>query len=148
VRYIPQLWKNLISVGALEEHGLRGALGESVLKMSSGSLVVLKGIRCNNLYYLKGNAITENLIASEHLEDDSTRLWQKRFRQVDLNSLKVLAKQGLSEGALTCNLESGEHCVLDKKTKVKFGDSSECLLDCVHVDIWDPIKTALLGGYW
>jgi len=42
--------------------------------MFSGSLVVLKGIRRNNLYYLKGSAVTENLTASECLDGDSTRL--------------------------------------------------------------------------
>jgi len=42
--YVPQLKKNLISVGALEAKGLRGTLGEGILKMFSGSLVVLKGI--------------------------------------------------------------------------------------------------------
>jgi len=36
--------------------------------MSNGSLVVLKGIRRNNLFYLKGSAITENLATSEHLK--------------------------------------------------------------------------------
>jgi len=52
VRYIPNMTKNTISVGALEVEGLRGTLKEGVLKMSSGSLVVLKSIRCNNLYYM------------------------------------------------------------------------------------------------
>ena len=89
VRYVPQLNKNLISIGALEAHGLKRTLGEGVLKMSSGSLVVLKGIRCNNLYYLKGSAVTENLTTSGHLEDDSTRLWQLRLGQVNLVSLEA-----------------------------------------------------------
>ena len=52
VRYVPRMTKNLISVGALEAEGLRETLGEGVLKMSSGSLIDLKGIRRNNLYYL------------------------------------------------------------------------------------------------
>ena len=50
VRYIPQLNKNLILVGALEGQGLRGTLREGVLKIFSGLLVVMKGIRYNNLY--------------------------------------------------------------------------------------------------
>ena len=81
VRYVPQLKKNLISVGTLE-----------ALKMSSGSLVVLKGLRRNNLYYLKGRTVTENLTASEHLEDNSTRLWQMRLVQVGLNFLEAFEK--------------------------------------------------------
>ena len=69
---------------------------------------------------------------------------------VDLDSLQVLAKQDLLKGALTCNLEFGERCVLDKKTKVKFGTvihHSEGLLDCVHIDVWGHINTASLGGH-
>ena len=56
MRYVPRMMKNLISEGALEAEGLRGTLGEGVLKMSNGSLVVLKGIRRDNLHYLKGSA--------------------------------------------------------------------------------------------
>ena len=41
VRYIPCMTKNIISVGALEVEGLRGTLGEGVLKMFNASLVVL-----------------------------------------------------------------------------------------------------------
>jgi len=42
------------------------------------------------------------------------------------------------KGVLTCNLKFGEHCILDKKTKVKFGiviHRLEGFLDCVHVDV-------------
>ena len=42
------------------------------VKLLIGSL---KGIRCNNLYYLKDSSVSENLAASGHLEDNSTRLW-------------------------------------------------------------------------
>jgi len=39
---------------------------------------------------------------------------------------------------------------MDKKMKVKFGATthhSEDLLDCVHVSIWGPVKTASLEGH-
>jgi len=58
------------------------------------------------------------------------------------------AKNGSLEGAATCNLVS-EHNLLDKK-KVKFSTGthrSEGLLDCVHVSVWGPAKTASLGGH-
>ena len=57
------------------------------------------------------------------------------------------SKEGSLEGASTCNMELGGHNV---KTKVKFDTSthrSEDLLDCVHVSIWGPAKTASLRGY-
>jgi len=58
VRYVPQLKKNLISVGILETLGLVVSIRDGVLKMTKGSMVVMKGIRRNNLYYLKGSTVT------------------------------------------------------------------------------------------
>ena len=58
VRYVPQLKRNLISVGALEALGLVVSIRDGVLKMTKGSMVVMKGVRQNNLYYLKGSTVT------------------------------------------------------------------------------------------
>ena len=71
-RYIPHMTKNLISIGALEAEGLRGTFGEIVLKMSSISLVVLKGIRRNNVFYLMGCVVTR-FASSGQLDGDSNR---------------------------------------------------------------------------
>ena len=40
VRYIPQLKRNLISIGALEALSLEISIGDSVLKMTRGSRVI------------------------------------------------------------------------------------------------------------
>ena len=76
--------------------------------MPSGSLVALKGIRRNNMYYLMGNAVI-GLTSSEQLDGNSARLWNEGLRQVVLKSDQAL------EGASTCHLESRDSCVLDKK---------------------------------
>jgi len=50
-------------------------------------------------------------------------------------------------GASTCHLEARDS--LDKK-KVKFSTDAHHLhglLELVHVDVWDPIKTTLFGGH-
>ena len=63
-------------------------------------------------------------------------------------SLQTPVKKESLEGASTCNIELGEHDVLDKK-KMKFGTTThhyEGLLNCVHVSIWEPAKTASLRG--
>ena len=57
VRYVPQLKINLISVGALEALGHGVSIRDSVFKMTRGSMVVLKGVRRNNLYYLMGSRL-------------------------------------------------------------------------------------------
>ena len=79
VRYIPQLKRNFISVGALKILGLKVSIKDGVLKMTKGSMVVLKGVRRNNLDYLKGSTVTGHVAISTNTNDDSTRLWHMRF---------------------------------------------------------------------
>jgi len=42
IRYVPQLRRNLISVGALKALGLVVSIRDGVLKMTKGSMVVMK----------------------------------------------------------------------------------------------------------
>ena len=58
VRYVPQLKRNLISVGDLEALGLVISIRDGILKVIKGSMVVMKGIRRGNVYYLKGSTVT------------------------------------------------------------------------------------------
>ena len=82
VRYVPQLKRNLISVGTLEALGLVISIRDGVLKMIKGSMVVMKGIRRNNLYYLKGSTVTGQVKTSSSSDDDcmevNTAFWTRR----------------------------------------------------------------------
>ena len=75
VRYVPQLKRNLISVGALEALGLVISIRDSVLKMIKGSMVVMKSVRRNNLYYLKGSTVTGQVETSSSSDDGCTKVW-------------------------------------------------------------------------
>jgi len=44
VKYVSQLKRNLISIGALKAMGLEVSIRDRVLKMVKGSMVVLKGV--------------------------------------------------------------------------------------------------------
>jgi len=70
VRYLPQLKKNFISVGAMESKGLK---------------VTMKN----------GITVTGVLTASLNSDEDTTRLWHMRLGHTCEKSLKALTKQGL-----------------------------------------------------
>ena len=53
VRYVPHLKRNLISVGTLEASGMVISVRDGDLRMIKGSMVVMKGVRQGNIYYLK-----------------------------------------------------------------------------------------------
>jgi len=59
VRYVPQLKRNLISVGTLEASGMVISVRDGDIMVIKGSMVVMKGVRRDNLYYLKGSTIID-----------------------------------------------------------------------------------------
>jgi hypothetical protein len=59
VRYIPELSRNLISVGRLEKDDFTGKIGNGMLKMIKGALVSIKGIKKNDIYITIGEVIRD-----------------------------------------------------------------------------------------
>jgi len=92
VRYVPQLKRNIISIGDLKTLGLEISIKDGVLKMTKGSMVVLKVVRQNNLYYLKGSTVTGQVATFTDSDGDSTKLWHMRLEHTREKSLQALAK--------------------------------------------------------
>jgi len=63
VRYFSHMKKNIISVGPVKLKWLKVTLENGILKVTKGSLVVMKGIRDKNLYYFKGSTVIGSLTA-------------------------------------------------------------------------------------
>ena len=151
VRYVPELKKNLISLGVLESKGYGVIIRDGVLKVVSGALVTMKGTRKNNLYYYNGCTVTGSTAAAleKDVDSDSIRLWHMRLGHAGEKALSSLVNQGLLKGAKTCKLDFCEYCVLGKQTRVKFGTAihnTKDILDYVHSDVWGPTRTASMGG--
>jgi hypothetical protein len=78
VRYVPDLKKNLFSLGVLESSGYKIIIHDGVLRAIRGALVILRGTRKGNLYFLDGSTITGTTAISKSIEDDeadNSRLW-------------------------------------------------------------------------
>ncbi|KAH9733924.1 retrovirus-related pol polyprotein from transposon TNT 1-94-like protein [Citrus sinensis] len=147
VRFVPALKKNLISVGALEAKGYKVTIEDGIMKFTHGAMVILQGVRRHNLYYLKGGTTDETNVAETH--NDTTELWHIRLRHAGEKYLQTLIRHELLKGTKTCKLNFCEHCVVGKKTRVKFDtanhDTRE-ILEYVHSDVWGPTKTASIDG--
>ena len=96
---------------------------------------------------MKGGTTDEANVAEAH--SDNTKLWHVRLEHAEEKSLQTLINYGLLKGTKTCKLNFCEHCVVGKKTNVKFGtanhDTRE-ILEYVHSDVLGPTKTVLIGG--
>lgn len=120
VRYVPELKRNLISLGALDKGGFPFHAKDGTLKVSKGSLVVMKWIRNNGIYSLIGSTVIGDLSNVTHDKTNKARLWHLRLANISENGLQELAKQQLLCGDKIEGLNFCEQCVLGKSTRVKF----------------------------
>ena len=140
VRYIPKLEKNLISLGTLESTGFTIIMQNGILKVVSGALVIMKGIRRNNLYLYQGSTSVGTIATVSEVDKvaEMSRLWHMRLGHAGEKSLQTLTMQGLLKGAKTCKLNFCKQCVMGKQTRVKFGTTihnTEGILDYIHTDV-------------
>ena len=73
--------------------------------MIKGSMVVMKGVCRNNLYYLKGGTVTGQVETSNSSDDGCKKVWQVKVGHGGERSLRAPAKKGSLEDTATCNLE-------------------------------------------
>ena len=84
VKHVPELKKNLISLGYLEEQGYAFSCqsGSGCLRITKGALVVMRGRRLsNNLYRMEGSVISDSaeVLATAQEEQLKYKLWHYRI---------------------------------------------------------------------
>ncbi|KAL5569169.1 hypothetical protein UlMin_025744 [Ulmus minor] len=94
VRHVPNLHRNLISIGALDESSFVSRFEDGMIKISRGSLVIMKGLKQNGLYVLQGSTNTREAAAAIPNIQDQTDLWHKRLGHISEKGLEVLKKHG------------------------------------------------------
>ena len=67
VRHVPDLKRNLISLGTLESLGCKYTIEGRVLKVFKGALVLMKANRSGSLYVLQGSIITSSTAVSSSM---------------------------------------------------------------------------------
>lgn len=92
VRYIPELKRNLISLGTLDRAGYNYKVEAGVMKIYKGSLLKLKGILENGLYVLQGCSASSSLNTVFVNDTKSTALWHRRLGHISHRGLIELHK--------------------------------------------------------
>ena len=81
VRHVPNLKKNLLSLGALEARGYKFFAADEAIKVTKGSMMILKGERIAKLYKLTRIIIISDASATTK-KKDTTRIWHMRFEHI------------------------------------------------------------------
>ena len=116
VRHIPELKKNLISLDTLDSNGCTYKAGGGVMRISNGALVVMKGLKQTDLYFLQCSTVTSDAAMSSSNSDlETNKLWHMQLGNMNERGIDELTKQGLLYGQKTGKLDFCEHCIFKKQ---------------------------------
>ena len=97
VHYVPNLMRNLISVGTIELKGFEVREKDGIMRIISSALVIMKGIwKRNNVYYFLGSTIIGTAAVAASIDDqgaEATRLLHMRLGHAGEKFLKLLMDQ-------------------------------------------------------
>ena len=74
VRHVPELRKNLISLGVLDSGGYKSIVQGGVMKVYKGILLVMKVKKVGNLFLLEGRTESYHVTIVSQNNSDSVRL--------------------------------------------------------------------------
>ena len=137
LRHIPELRRNLISLGTLESHGCKYTGEGGVLKVSRGSLVLLKANRIGSLYVLQGATVAGSAYVASY------------FTSRRVKGMHLLSKRGFLGSRTGCKINLCEHCVFGKHKRASFAKDSHTsngTLDYIQSDLRGPSHVPSSGG--
>ena len=105
VRHVPDLRKNMISLGTLDGNCFNYKSTNGIMKVSKGVLTVMKEKKLvGNIYKLMGTIIVGGVTTVEP-ELGNTALWHMWLRHMGKRRMMELHKIKLFKGIKTCKLE-------------------------------------------
>ncbi|GJS60992.1 retrovirus-related pol polyprotein from transposon TNT 1-94 [Tanacetum coccineum] len=124
VRYIPDLKRNLISLGTLNREGYTVQLQNGRVKVIKGSLMVLSGtMKGNYVYSLDGWAESGEASVGIQEKESLAQVWHKRLGHIS---------------------EAGLHEL--EKREVLGNKGLEGVIDYVYADLWGPSRMESMSG--
>lgn len=100
VRHIPDLTKNLISVGQLASDGYKTIFQGDHWKISKGAMTLVRGKKCGSLYKIAGACHLIAVAANE-----SSNLWHQRLGHMSEKGMKVMHLNGKLPGLQSIEID-------------------------------------------
>ena len=119
ISFIPEVKRNLISLGVLESKGYGFISDNGHLRIYKGSAKIMNAVRKKTLYYLDATVVSGVINATEKASDDF-RIWHQRMGHLGEKGMKELVKRGLIKARGEADLKKCEQCVMGKGKKLPF----------------------------
>src|SRR4051812_29728782 len=149
VRYVPNLKRNMLSLGEFDKKGYVFQGEKSILRVMKGSKEVLRCVNKQSLYTLEVEVINGSTNVESTKPLSKTEIWHMRLDHVSERGLVKLGKQNLLGGDKVEKLKICEPYLLGKSCRVKFNKGIQRThgsLDYIHADLWGPARCASHSG--
>ncbi|WVZ14797.1 hypothetical protein V8G54_012363 [Vigna mungo] len=136
VRHIPDLTKNLISVGQLANDGYTTVFHGDNWKISKDAMQLLV---TEGACHLIAVAMNEN-----------PNLWHRRLGHMSEKGMRIMHSKGKLPSLRSIEFDMCEDCILGKQKRVSFQRSGRIpkkeRLELVHSNVWGPTTVSSIGG--
>ena len=133
VRHIPDLRRNLISVGQLDDEGHVILFVGGTWKVTKGARVLARGKKTGTLYMTS-----------------CPSLWHRRLGHMSEKGMKMLLSKGKLPELKSIDFDMCESYILGKQKNVSFLKTGRTpkaeKLELVHTDLWGPSPVTSIGG--
>jgi hypothetical protein len=108
VQHIPDLTKNLISLGTLDSLEYKYFGKGGVIQVSKGSLVIMNGNNVDGLYFLQGSTVTGSAAVSTSDDPDlnTTHLWHMRLGHMSERGMTFVSIVCLGNNAESSSVQA------------------------------------------
>ncbi|RVW99366.1 Retrovirus-related Pol polyprotein from transposon TNT 1-94 [Vitis vinifera] len=145
VRHIPNLRRNLIYVGQLDDERHAILFVGGTWKVTKGARVLARGKKTGTLYM---TSCPRDIIAIADVSTD-TSLWHRKLGHMSEKWMKILLSKGKLPELKSIDFDMCESCILGKQKNVSFLKTGRApkaeKLELVHTDLWRPSQVAFLG---
>lgn len=152
VFHVPDLKKNLLSVGVVTSGGYEVSFRDNRVKLLKNDLVYASGIKQNNDVYRMFFRVSNPYAAPEANVSTNLKLWHERLGHVNQNILREMVNCGAVTGVKFADVKNFfcDACQLGKSHKLPFKNRSDRTRyrpgEFAHSDMCGPLPYPSIGG--
>ena len=156
VLYVPNAFKNIISISSLTSKGYEFLFGRDVCKIYFGNELVGMGYVIHGLYYVDN--ITDNIEPQSNVNamlientSNSKYLWHLRLCHIAEDRITKLERMGILSNLESASNPTCEACLQGKMTRSPFvGQMARAkdILETIHSDVCGPFREMARGGFF
>ena len=148
VYFVPDLKKNLLSIGQLQERGLAVLIQHGKCKIfhPEKGLIMETEMTYNRMFAVLARCPPKEQKCLSMMTTDQADLWHCRYGHLSWNGLKVIQQKNMVEGLpkLKASQKVCENCLVGKQHRDPFPKESlwraSKILQLIHADICGPIN--------